>query len=87
MGESLHDVCSTSSGVFSSFLVTRVQGRLEATKEVRRNFFTVRCVEMWNNLPHDMQAVGVLDEFKKQLDCSQHRWFFLVLFLILLIEL
>ena len=43
--------------------------RLEATKEVRRNFFTVRCVEMWNNLPHDIQAVGVLDEFKKQLDC------------------
>ena len=42
--------------------------RLEATKEVRRNFFTVRCVEMWNNLPHDIQAVGVLDEFKKQLD-------------------
>ena len=33
-------------------------------KEVRKNFFTVRCVEMWNNLPHAKQAVEDLDEFK-----------------------
>ena len=42
--------------------------RLEANREVRRKFFTVRCVEMWNNLPHVIQAEGDLNEFKKQLD-------------------
>ena len=42
--------------------------RVEAGKEVRKNFFTVRCVELWNNLPHATQAVEDLDEFKKQLD-------------------
>ena len=42
--------------------------RVEADKEVRRNFFIVRCVDLWNNLPHVIQAEEDLVEFKKLLD-------------------
>ena len=35
---------------------------------MKKNYFTVRCVEMWNNLPRATQAMEDLDEFKKQLD-------------------
>ena len=42
--------------------------RVEANKEVRKNFFTVRCGDMWNSLPHAIQAEEDLVEFKKLLD-------------------
>ena len=42
--------------------------RIESNKEVRKNFFTVRCVELWNSLPHTMQAEQDLIQFKKSLD-------------------
>ena len=42
--------------------------RVEANKEVRENFFIVRCWDMWNSLPHAIQAEEDLVEFKKLLD-------------------
>ena len=42
--------------------------RVEANKDVRKNFFTVRAVVLWNNLPHVIQAEEDLKEFKRLLD-------------------
>ena len=36
--------------------------------EVRRNFYTSRCVEKWNMLPHGVQDVEALNEFKNAYD-------------------
>ena len=42
--------------------------RPNARLEVRRNFFTVRCVDRWNSLPHDVQKLDDLNEFKNAYD-------------------
>ena len=42
--------------------------RVDAVKEVRKNFFVSRCVESWNSLPHCLQAEETLVDFKKSLD-------------------
>ena len=44
-------------------------GRLE----VRRNFYTSRCVDKWNMLPHGVQNEEILNEFKNAYDKFVHR--------------
>jgi len=38
------------------------QGRME----VRRNFFSVRVVDSWNNIPDIVRAVGKSEQFQQQ---------------------
>jgi hypothetical protein len=38
------------------------QGRME----VRRNFFSVRVVDSWNNIPDTVRAVGKSEQFQQQ---------------------
>ena len=47
--------------------------RVNADKDVRRNFFTVRCVNLWNSLPGYLQAEEDLVQFKKKLDMHRSR--------------
>ena len=51
--------------------------RPNARLEVRRNFFTVRCVDRWNSLPHDVQKLDDLNEFKNAYDRFLYRGGFL----------
>ena len=36
--------------------------------EIRKNFFTTRCVDMWNGVPHAVQCLEDLNEFKNEYD-------------------
>ena len=36
--------------------------------EIRRNFFSVRCVDPWNKLPERIQDSDTLDDFKADYD-------------------
>ncbi len=38
------------------------QGRME----VRRNFFSVRVVDSWNNIPDKVRALGKSEKFQQQ---------------------
>ena len=42
--------------------------RVNAKKDIRRNFFTARCVDSWNSLPHCIQAEETLVKFENSLD-------------------
>ena len=42
--------------------------RIPARLDVRRHFFSVRSVEIWNNLPSQLQAIDNLDQFKSGYD-------------------
>ena len=39
-----------------------------ARLDVRKNFFAVRCVDRWNELPKSIQEIDDLTEFKKEYD-------------------
>lgn len=43
-------------------------GRIDARSEIRRNFFTSRCVEGWNCLPEHIQGAKSVDDFKRDYD-------------------
>ena len=36
--------------------------------ETRKNFYTARCVQKWNSLPHQVQNLDDLNEFKNAYD-------------------
>ena len=38
--------------------------------EMRRRFFGIRCVTIWNGLPSELMEVGTLDSFKRGLSES-----------------
>ena len=42
--------------------------RPDAKLEVRRNFFTVRCIDKWNRLPHQVQNAANLITFENDND-------------------
>ena len=42
--------------------------RIPAKLDVRKYFFSVRSVDIWNNLPSELQAVDTLDDFKAGYD-------------------
>ena len=42
--------------------------RPNARLEIRKNFFTSRCVGKWNSLPHSVQKVEELNDFKNAYD-------------------
>ena len=39
-----------------------------AHTEVRRNFFNLRVIKPWNNLPEDLRKVPTVDNFKNGFD-------------------
>ena len=39
-----------------------------AESSIRRNFFTCRVVELWNELPEEVAAAPDIDVFKEKLD-------------------
>ena len=39
-----------------------------ARLDIRKNFFTIRCVDAWNSLPAHVQSIDDLDDFKKGYD-------------------
>ena len=45
-------------------------GEGQSQKEIRRNFFMVRVVDRWNELPEEIKGAKSLNSFKNQLD----RW-------------
>ena len=42
--------------------------RVESNLDTRKNFFTVRCVNKWNNLPRHVQGAEDLNGFKNAYD-------------------
>jgi hypothetical protein len=44
----------------------------KARLEVRRNFFSVRSVDVWNSLPEDIQSAATLKDFKEKYDGFVH---------------
>ena len=40
----------------------------KAKLEVRKNFFSCRVVDPWNNLPNTVRKSGTVNEFKKNYD-------------------
>ena len=47
--------------------------RPHANLDVRRNFFTVRVVDNWNSLPHEVQDAEDLNRFKNLFDIFQRQ--------------
>ena len=45
--------------------------RPHANLDVRRNFFTMRVVDKWNSLPHEVQDAEDLNQFKNPYDAFQ----------------
>ena len=39
-----------------------------ASSEVRRNFFSIRVIKPWNNLPEDLKTAATVDNFKNGYD-------------------
>ena len=36
--------------------------------EIRRNFFSARVINMWNDIPYEIKSAGTLNIFKNKLD-------------------
>ena len=47
--------------------------RSDAKLEVRKNFFTVRVIDKWNSLTHEVQNSKDLNTFKNNYDAFQRR--------------
>ena len=46
----------------------KLEGPKIKGSKIWKNFFTARSVERWNSLPHSVQNVGALNEFKAEYD-------------------
>ena len=51
-----------------AYLINSVKPWPYTSLDVRKNFFAVRCVDRWNELPKSIQEIGDLTEFKKEYD-------------------
>ena len=45
--------------------------------EIRRRFWSVRCVSAWNELPQDIVQSGTIESFKRKLDIFMGDRFYL----------
>ena len=58
-----------SRHTFKPWNIARPHSNLGA----RRNFFTVRVIDIWNSLPHEVQGAEDLNQFKNSFDAFQRQ--------------
>ena len=65
-----HQMTRQAVSVSDDGTITGTQNLLKPKSklDLRKNFFTCRVVNNWNNLPADVKEAGSVDDFKIQYD-------------------